>query len=546
LLDLAAALVTALLVLTAASCSGGAESEPTIVVDSIEDTDVRGSLTLREAILLTTGELAPADLEPREADNVSGEPGPSSADAVTFAASTFASPAGGTISLTSPLPPLATSFDTIDGSGSTVTVRGAGSDSQCFIITSNENGIRGLQIQHCQAAVVIRAGAHRNVIGGSAEGQGNIILSNYEGIVIEGAGADGNLIKGNLIGVDAQGTKELGNRNGIHILEQAQGNIIGGPNPGDRNVIAGSVGVGVLIRGGANIVQGNYIGTDPTGTIAIPNALEGIWIADHAQENLVGGSKKGEGNVISGNTLFGVSIAGAGANNNAVQGNYLGLDATGKATLRSTSAVSIYRGAQNNVIGGSKPGEGNVISGNRTAILLSDSETTGNVIFGNFLGMDADHKEKLPNDRGIWLSEGTHHNTIGGTGSGEGNVIAASRGEGVFVEHSQTVANPIRGNAIYSSVRAGMQIEDGASGGLQPPTISGADPLTGTTCGACTIDIFSDSDGQGRFYEGSAVADSDGRVTFDGDLRGPNVTATATDSEGNTSAFSEPFPQGDS
>ena len=526
------------------SCGEGEEEEErsVIVVNSTADTNERdGVVTLREAILLASGGLAAPDLDSAEAAGVSGYPGPESADTITFDALAFPPADGGKISLSEPLPALASGSDTIDGSGAAVIVDGGTQQFECLIVASSRNSIKGLRIQECRVGVMIRSPAQENAIGGPAPDEGNIISANDEGIVMDGAGADNNLVKGNLIGLDPSGTFAFGNRNGVHILAGAQGNVIGGSEPGDRNIISGSEGVGITIWGSANIVQGNYIGTDISGTARIPNAMEGIWIAPGAQDNIIGGSTAQERNVISGNSLFGLSISGPGATGNVVKGNYIGTDPNGTTAVPNRYGLVITDNVQKNVIGGSAPGEGNVISGNVTGMLIRGTDTSENVIMGNQIGTDASGGELVPNTVGIWIVKGAHNNTIGGTGSGEGNVIAGNKLFAVHIEGTDTVGNTIRGNSIYSNNAEGIKNMDGGNRELEPPTWVGRSPATGSACPKCTVDIYSDAGDQGKVYEGSTVAEADGSFTFKDSLSGPNATATATDSEGNTSSFSGPL-----
>jgi hypothetical protein len=534
----AGGLVLLLLLLT--SCGGG-QGRVSIVVDSTADSDSRdGVVTLREAISLATGGIAVADLDSGEADNVRGKPGPQSSDTITFDASVFSAAEGGTISLASPLPALGSGSDIIDGSQASVLVDGGNQSFECLIIDSNENIIQGMHIQNCLVGVMIKPGAQANGIGGPAPGQGNVISANDQGIVIGGAGADNNAVKGNLIGVDASGSEALANRNGVDIQTEALSNIIGGSEPGDRNVISGNTGVGITISGRANVVKGNYIGTDSSGTAAIPNGMEGIWIAPGGQDNVIGGSTAAERNVISGNDLFGLSLSDPDISGNVVKGNYIGVDATGAAALRNTYGLVISDGPQNNVIGGAAPGEGNVISGNGTGMLLRASDTSGNVIIGNYIGTDDSGSQQLPNGRGIWIIKGAHGNRIGGTEPGEGNVISGNYLSGVNVEGSDTLGNTIRGNSIHSNQLQGIDNADGGNRELEPPAVTSTSPVAGTTCPNCTVDIYSDSQDEGGLYEGSTVADADGNFTFEGKPAGPNITATATDSDGDTSEFSWP------
>lgn len=480
------ALVGLVLLSSVPGCGGGAKAGPIIVVDSTADVEGRDQvLTLREAILLATGELTPADLDAGEADNVTGIPGALSADTIMFDTSAFPFSEPATISLSSSLPSLSTGSDSVDGSESGVIVDGGGrtQGSDCFLLDSSDNTVRGLQIQNCRTGVVIGAGAQRNVIGGPAEESGRKA----------------------------------------------------------RNVISGNTHVGITVEGDSNVIVGNYIGTDASGSVSVPNGMEGVWIAPGAENNVVGGSTLSERNVISGNRLFGVSISGSGATGNVVKGNYIGVDATGGTRLANRYGLVIADGAQNNTVGGTAPGERNVISGNGGGVLIRRSETSGNVVIGNYIGTDAAGSQPLANAYGIWIMDGAQSNVIGGLRPGEGNLIAEN-GTGVVVEGPETTGNTVRGNSIRSNTALGIDNDKGGNAELEPPAFTGASPLAGSACPNCTVDIYSDSQDEGELYEGSTVADEEGNFTFDGSPSGPNVTATATDSHGNTSEFSQPLP----
>ena len=174
------------------------------------------------------------------------------------------------------------------------------------------------------------------------------------------------MVEGNYIGTDSSGATDLENGDdGVDIFD-ASNNTIGGTTGRDRNVISGNAQDGVFIDGSAtgNLVAGNYIGTDVTGTNALGNAYSGVQIADSASENTIGGTAAGDRNVISGNAQAGVFIDGS-AMGNLVAGNYIGSDVTGSRRLgNSLSGVEIGDSASNNTIGGTAAGDRNVISGN--------------------------------------------------------------------------------------------------------------------------------------------------------------------------------------
>jgi titin len=163
------------------------------------------------------------------------------------------------------------------------------------------------------------------------------------------------------------------------------------------------------------------------------------------------------------------------------------------------------------------------------------------MVIGNYIGTDATGSQPLGNAEGVWIMDGAQGNVIGGLTPGEGNLIANST-TGVVVEGPQTTGNTVRGNSIYSNWRWGIHNETGGNNELEPPTLTSASPLAGSACPNCTVDIYSDSQGEGETYEGSTVADGEGNFTFDGSPSGPMVTATATDSNGSTSEFSQPLP----
>ena len=173
----------------------------------------------------------------------------------------------------------------------------------------------------------IRVESASNTIGGVTAADRNVISGNgFAGIELFGAGATGNMVYGNYVGIDATGVLARPNSQEGIDLELSSSNIIGGPAAGQRNILSGNGSDGIEIDGGDNnVVQGNYIGTDVTGTALIPNIRDGIDInengGDGAMDNLIGGTGVNEGNLIRGNTLYGVSVRGVTVDNNAILGN---------------------------------------------------------------------------------------------------------------------------------------------------------------------------------------------------------------------------------
>ena len=181
-------------------------------------------------------------------------------------------------------------------------------------------------------------------------------------------GPRGTLIQGNLIGTDVSGTAALGNAsNGVR-LGHAADVLIGGTEPDAGNTISANGAMGVLaVYSGStgNIVQGNFIGTNVSGTGALGNAGDGVWIEAGAHGNTIGGTSSAARNVISGNLDDGIQISG-GSYGNTVLGNYIGTNAAGTLGLGNAGeGIQITGGASNNTIGGTDSGARNLISGNQ-------------------------------------------------------------------------------------------------------------------------------------------------------------------------------------
>ncbi len=257
-----------------------------------------------------------------------------------------------------------------------------------------------------------------------------------------------NLIEGNHIGTDPSGADSLGNdRDGVSV--SGANNVIGGITPGARNVISSNGGQGITLGSAGTtaatgtVVRGNYIGTGVSGSTELGNGEGGISIT--TADNQIGGVVSGARNVISGNASDdGVEIVGAAASGNIIQGNYIGLDALGRAELGNFLTGVSIENANDNLVGGNVPGAGNVIGGNsKDGIEIQNGHR--NSIQGNLIGLNATGTGALPNDgSGISLQD-SNDNSIGGT-TGDGNVIAGNQQNGIRLEDS--ASNMVYGNII--------------------------------------------------------------------------------------------------
>ena len=283
-----------------------------------------------------------------------------------------------------------------------------------------------------------------NTVGGTTPGSRNVISGNGgSGVRFDGGS---NLLAGNFIGTDATGTSALGNHSaGVTVTNYL--NFIGRPDPTGRNVISGNDGTGLAIVGASADVEGNYIGTNAAGTAPIANS---VGVSVTGQGSFV------SGNLVSGNDGDGLELVGAGAVYNSVRSNTIGADFSGTLGLgNGSSGIWISGGAAHNVIGASYPGGGNVIAGNgRAGDAVNGAGITvdapgsdlshDNSITGNYIGIKSDGRQPLSNEKDGVRLYGSG-NRVGGSGAGDGNVISGNGDAGVRLDAG---SNTVLGNLI--------------------------------------------------------------------------------------------------
>ncbi len=421
------------------------------------------------------------------------------------------------------------------------------------------------------------------IAAGGSTVQGLSITDFDDGIDLIGGG--GNVITGNFIGTDPTGAASgMGNSAGLAV-QDAGNDVIGGATPDARNVVSGNSFEGIYIGSMTGTqVLGNYVGTDATGELPLGNGFYGIEI-DGTTSTAIGGPAPGDGNVISANTFVNLYVTynfstGAPPDDLLVQGNLIGTDATGEVALGGTYYGLALYGGTGATIGGTASGEGNVISANSEYGIIIES--SGDLVEGNRIGTDLSGVNPMGNglDGILIIGYGStvSNNTIGGTVAGAGNIIAFNGGAGVDVQDPYSsglvVGNAILSNSIFGNAALGIDLGgDGVTpnhqGGLitgpngfeNYPVLSSAVSSTttmtvqGTLNAAAsetfTIQFFSNPTadpsgfGQGQTYLGSITVktDSSGNASFTATLpavtAGFVVSATATDPNGNTSEFSQ-------
>lgn len=300
--------------------------------------------------------------------------------------------------------------------GNTVLGNYIGTDASGSLAVSNKIG-----------GAFVGGGSRSNVIGGATAAARNVFSGNKDfGLWLGGVGTRHNMVQGNFFGLNASGTTALPNTFvGMYVIDGASSNVISG-NVFSGNASEGLRLTGANVSG--NIVQGNFCGTDPVGTSAIANGFAGLTLFDGANGNQIGGPTAAVRNVLSGNGTVGLAL-GSDANYNVVQGNFIGTDASGTTDVPNGFAgVYLTDGARNNVFGGATTNTGNVVSGNWTyGLYVANPATRSNLIQGNFIGTRADGSNALANGFiGVIVFDGAHDNVFGlaRDGSGAGNRIA--------------------------------------------------------------------------------------------------------------------------
>jgi parallel beta-helix repeat protein len=470
------------------------------VVFSLLVLGVPGLLRAATITVTTTADAGPGSLRQAILD--------SNASAGTLDTIAFAIAGAGphTIAVASPLPgindPVVIDGTTQPGYAGAPLIEidgtGAGGFQHGLTINAGGSTVRGLAINRCNGSAIQLFTGDGNTIednhlgtdvagtavplpangyGVNTNGSdGNVIQNNLiSGNAIAGIFlfATGNSVRGNVVGTDLTGTAALPNGTGIQ--DGTGGNTIGGPltlpasGPcaGDCNLVSGNNGVGINLSQAENpsIVQGNFVGTDVTGLAALGNGNYGIAVLNGNGHSVLS-------NVVSNNFL------GIGMNAGplvVIQGNFIGTDATGTLAMPNeyagVAAGNVSNGSQiggaSGVVGGTACAlPCNLISGNTGygVAIGTGGSTIGeadDVIRGNCIGTQVDCETPLPNRLdGINLGLSPANTAIGGTGAGEGNVIAHNLGHGVLV--GTGVQNHIRGNSIFQN--QGLGIDLGGTG----------------------------------------------------------------------------------
>jgi titin len=380
-----------------------------------------------------------------------------------------------------------------------------------------------------------------NTVGGSTAAAGNLISGNAHcGVDLVGGN---NVVLGNRIGTDATGTKALGN-GGDGLIAYATGDTVGGSTPAAANLVSGNGGNGIDLVGGNDLVTGNRIGTDATGTKALGNAGDGVIV--FSAGNTVGGPKAAAGNLISGNARHGVDVSGTAATGNTVEGNRVGTDTTGTLALgNGGDGVIVY--ASGNTVGGSAAGAGNLISGNaHNGVDLNGDQ---NVVTGNLIGTDVHGAAALGNG-GDGVLVYSSANQIGDTTAGSGNVISGNQGYGIGLVGG---SNVVEGDSVGTDLSGTVALGNGGDGVMvwgANNTVGGDVPGAGNLISANAgngVELYG-SGATGNLVQGNLIGTDTSGTSPLGNARDGILAATAGNTIGDsttTGANTIAFNQGD-
>ena len=422
-------------------------------------------------------------------------------------------------------------------------------------------------------------GAGANVDGLVLFGDGStvkgLVINRFQGSGIVLSGELGrHTVQNNFLGTDVAGTADRGNGD-AGVLPVSPLNLVGG-TAATGNLISGNTD-GIDVASDRNVVRGNRIGTDVTGTAAIPNQI-GVMIDSGNDNNVIGGPDRALGNQISGNTGAGIEIVGS--TGIAIEGNLIGTDFTAEEPLPNATGIYIFQASSNTVGGALNGGAGNVISGNAIDGIRLDALdvnlTANNVIAGNRIGTDANGTDPVGNGAsGVRISQnGLGNNVVGPDAEGR-NVIAFNGGEGIRVE-AESQRERLLFNDIHDNDELGIDLNgdgltpndpvdaDVGANALQNfPVVTSAvrdgneltveGGLNSSPNSTFTVYLFHSptcdpsGHGEGALVMGPlppVVTDGDGNGSFSVTVAssiptGEAITATAISPTGNTSEFSE-------
>jgi len=295
-------------------------------------------------------------------------------------------------------------------------------DIGLYVNNSEFAVVRGLTIQNFSQAGIYIRGSNK-LIGGSEVNARNVIINNGIGIDFAFDNVYDNIIRGNYIGIAADGVTAQPNNIGIQVDAKSSSQIgditIGGDIPGERNIISGNTQYGIKVNALNQLhlfITGNYIGTNAAGTAAVPNGRQGILITNSSAIMEIGGAAAGQGNLIAGNTYDGVLLQNSW--NAKFLGNKMSTNADATAYLPNQyNDISIEGGLNAYIyydIGGDTAEKGNILLNGAKLQGTTSAYLEEVLIQNNWIGITPSGATRIPTTGdGLLLNYITKSKTIG-------------------------------------------------------------------------------------------------------------------------------------
>jgi hypothetical protein len=416
---------------------------------------------------------------------------------ITFDPAVFPAKKPVTISLNTELPPISQSDVTLDASNAGVILDGSNlKEGNGITVAASRCIVMGLQIYHFPrmgletTADYCQIGGDRSV-GDGPMGQGNLVSGNK----INGFHIGGwyNVIQGNFAGLDVTGKQSIPNFYGMFVSDWAFYTTVGGLKPGEANVLSGNQNVNFDSWGDHTRVIGNIFGLDVSGQTAVrKETFSNLTLESGVKDNVIGGTTVEERNIISGANV-GIVFSDPNSYSCSVIGNYIGTDISGTKAIGNHDGVLMWTSG-NHRVGGTRPGEANLISGNQNGVQLNGYGVTDNLVLGNTIGYDVNGKP-MPNECAVSVNMGQKHAVIGGYTSAEGNRIYGGS-ISMRISDRGVQAFYFAGNAIDNPKGLNLFLENGANHNF----------VQGNTFGKTSSNCIRVDYGEGNLLSGNTFA----------------------------------------
>ncbi len=395
--------------------------------------------------------------------------------------------------------------------------------------------------------------------------RGFVFTNHYDTIFFDTVDAHHNQVVGNWFGYTTSGqVHSYRGHHGVRLNNGAHHNQVGSASLADRNVMGNSTHPVDMYGPGTdfNVVQGNLFCVTPsgTGTASCSTAI------DHnfgPKNNLLGGPNPGERNVIGTTSLNGIEISHGWDpdrkdtttkwqnNNNRVIGNWIGFRADGSynSAFRSgqnnpnsndQNGVNVYDGSNFNLV------EGNIIASVWDGINLMSPNSTGNIVRNNLIGESPQGQPAPFNRYGIHVRNATKSHVVEGNTIRNGGIygIGLTNHNVLWIKLSRNIISDMNGTAIYLAPNPNNSAQ-GANNLLPAPVITSATSVraSGTGIAGATVEVYRASRNAGQSglpieYLGSTVVGGNGTWTMPIVVQdGQRVTALQINPANNTSAL---------